>query len=176
MPGGGAITLATANATAGRPERPEHPPAGEYVMVSVADTGCGIPPEIIDKVFNPFFTTKEVGKGSGLGLSLVLGVAQQLGGGVRIETQPGVGTTVKVYLPRAGVAEARSLARRATWDAGRGRPARDGAAAGFCWSTTIPMSARSPPRCSPRPAMTWSRPAAAARRSICSKTRISGSN
>ena len=83
MPDGGAITLATANATTGRPERPEHPPEGEYVMISVTDTGCGIPTAILDKVFNPFFTTKEVGKGSGLGLSLVLGVAQQLGGGVR---------------------------------------------------------------------------------------------
>ncbi|MGE3783904.1 MAG: response regulator, partial [Alphaproteobacteria bacterium] len=66
-----------------------------------ADTGSGIPPAIVDKVFDPFFTTKEVGKGSGLGLSLVLGVAQQLGGGVCIDTQRGVGTTVQVYLPRA---------------------------------------------------------------------------
>jgi PAS domain S-box-containing protein len=106
MSGGGAITLSTANVTTGRQERPEDPPPGEYVMVAVADTGCGIPPEIIDKVFNPFFTTKEVGKGSGLGLSLVLGVAQQLGGGVRIETTPGAGTTVKVYLPRVRVGEA----------------------------------------------------------------------
>ena len=80
---GGAITLATANMTPGPPERPEHPPAGDYVMVSVADTGCGIPPAILDQVFDPFFTTKEVGKGSGLGLSQVLGVAQQLGGGVQ---------------------------------------------------------------------------------------------
>jgi PAS domain S-box-containing protein len=112
MPGGGALTLATENVTVGRPDRPEHPPEGEYVMVSVADTGSGIPPEIIDKVFNPFFTTKEVGKGSGLGLSLVLGVAQQLGGGVRIETQPGAGTTVKVYLPRVRTGDAhRHLSR-----------------------------------------------------------------
>ncbi|MGE3284430.1 MAG: PAS domain-containing protein, partial [Alphaproteobacteria bacterium] len=105
MPEGGAITLTTANAVTGRPKRPEEPAAGEYVMVSVADTGCGIPPAIIDRVFNPFFTTKEVGKGSGLGLSLVLGVAQQLGGGVRIDTNPGAGTTVEVYLPRAGIDE-----------------------------------------------------------------------
>ena len=65
------------------------------------DTGTGIPDEILDKVFEPFFTTKEVGKGSGLGLPQVLGVAKQLGGGVRIETRPGAGTTVNVYLPRA---------------------------------------------------------------------------
>jgi CheY-like chemotaxis protein len=73
-------------------------------MVSVADTGIGIPPEIIDKVFDPFFTTKEVGKGSGLGLSQVLGVAQQLKGGVRIATEPGFGTVVKVFLPRSRAA------------------------------------------------------------------------
>ena len=118
MPDGGVITLATANATTGRPERPEHPPEGEYVMISVTDTGCGIPMSILDKVFNPFFTTKEVGKGSGLGLSLVLGVAQQLGGGVEIETAPGAGTTVKVYLPRAHVGEARRRPGRQ-----RGEPA-----------------------------------------------------
>ena len=67
----------------------------------MTDTGAGIAPDILDKVFDPFFTTKEVGRGSGLGLSQVLGVAQQLGGGVRIETEPGMGTAVTVFLPRA---------------------------------------------------------------------------
>jgi PAS domain S-box-containing protein len=100
MPSGGAIIIATENVRLGNPERPEEPSAGEYVMVSVSDTGTGIPPAILDKVFDPFFTTKEVGKGSGLGLSQVLGVAQQLGGGVRIETDVDVGTSIKVYLPR----------------------------------------------------------------------------
>ncbi len=100
MPHGGTITISTANAVLGAPAQPEDPPAGEYAMVSVADTGGGIPAEIIGKVFDPFFTTKEIGKGSGLGLSQVLGVAQQLGGGVRIETTPGAGTAVKVFLPR----------------------------------------------------------------------------
>jgi CheY-like chemotaxis protein len=70
-------------------------------MVSVTDTGSGIPPEVLAKVFEPFFTTKEVGKGSGLGLSQVLGFAQQSGGGVCIESRLGEGTSVKVYLPRA---------------------------------------------------------------------------
>jgi PAS domain S-box-containing protein len=101
MPNGGAIAINTANTTLGPPERPEEPPPGDYAMVSVADSGSGIPAAILDKVFDPFFTTKEVGKGSGLGLSQVLGVAQQLGGGVRIETRPGAGTAVSVYLPRA---------------------------------------------------------------------------
>jgi PAS domain S-box-containing protein len=105
MAGGGTIQIATGNATLGAPERPEEPPPGEYAMVCVADTGTGIPAEILDKVFDPFFTTKEIGRGSGLGLSQVLGVAQQLGGGVRIETRPGDGTTFRVYLPRARLGE-----------------------------------------------------------------------
>ena len=110
MPEGGTITISTGNARLGPPQRSEEPLAGEYAMVAVADTGTGIPPEILGKVFDPFFTTKEVGKGSGLGLSQVLGVAQQLGGGVRIDTRPGScsgsGTTVTVYLPRTSVATA----------------------------------------------------------------------
>jgi PAS domain S-box-containing protein len=104
MPDGGVLTISTGNVTLGAPHRPEAPPAGDYVMVAVTDTGGGIPADIRDKVFDPFFTTKEIGKGSGLGLSQVLGVAQQLGGGVSIATQPGAGTTVTVYLPRARVA------------------------------------------------------------------------
>ncbi len=121
---GGAITIATANVTLGRPERPEEPPPGDYAVVSVADTGTGIPPAILDKVFDPFFTTKEVGKGSGLGLSQVLGVAQQLGGGVRIATRPGEGTVVRVYLPRAraGVAARRSRAGSRPAIAGAAEP------------------------------------------------------
>jgi PAS domain S-box-containing protein len=100
MPVGGTITIGTADVTLRAPEHPEGPPPGDYIMCSVSDTGTGIPIEILDKVFDPFFTTKEVGKGSGLGLSQVLGVVKQLGGGVRIETCPGKGTTVSVYLPR----------------------------------------------------------------------------
>jgi signal transduction histidine kinase/CheY-like chemotaxis protein len=101
MPNGGTITIETSNVRVGPPERSEEPAPGDYVVCSVADTGTGIPTEILDKVFEPFFTTKEVGKGSGLGLCQVLGVAKQLGGGVRITTSPGTGTTVSVYLPRA---------------------------------------------------------------------------
>ncbi|HWB48570.1 MAG TPA: PAS domain-containing protein [Stellaceae bacterium] len=101
MPNGGMITVATGNYALGPPQRPEEPPAGDYVGISVTDTGAGIPADILGKVFDPFFTTKEVGRGSGLGLSQVLGVAQQLGGGVRIETEPGMGTVVTVFLPRA---------------------------------------------------------------------------
>jgi CheY-like chemotaxis protein len=101
MPFGGTITIRTSNVGLGAPVRPEEPSPGDYVTCSVSDNGTGIPNEILDNVFEPFFTTKEVGKGSGLGLPQVLGVAKQLGGGVRIETRAGAGTTVTVYLPRA---------------------------------------------------------------------------
>jgi len=103
---GGSLTIETGNATLRAPSRPEEPPAGDYVMVSVSDTGTGMPPDVMAKAFEPFFTTKPVGKGSGLGLAQVYGFAKQSGGGVRIETRLGVGTTVKVFLPRA--AEQRS--------------------------------------------------------------------
>jgi CheY-like chemotaxis protein len=70
-------------------------------MIAVTDTGSGMTKEVLAKAFEPFFTTKEIGKGSGLGLSQVLGFAKQSGGGMRIETRVGEGTSVKVYLPRA---------------------------------------------------------------------------
>jgi len=101
MQAGGTITITTHNATLGPPSRPEEPQPGGYVTLAVADTGMGIAPDVLARVFEPFFTTKEAGKGSGLGLSQVLGLTQQLGGGVRIESEPGMGTTVSVYLPRA---------------------------------------------------------------------------
>jgi signal transduction histidine kinase len=100
---GGSITLETANATVGSPEKPEEPPPGEYVVISVADTGSGMTKEVLAKAIEPFFTTKEIGKGSGLGLSQVLGFAKQSGGGMRIETRMGEGTSVKVYLPRTTI-------------------------------------------------------------------------
>ncbi len=98
---GGRIRIETANVRCEKPTRPEHPAAGDYVMVAVADSGNGMTQEVLDKAFEPFFTTKDVGKGSGLGLSQVLGLAQQSGGGVRIDTQPGRGTRVCVFLPLA---------------------------------------------------------------------------
>jgi PAS domain S-box-containing protein len=98
---GGSLLVETANVSLGEPDRAEAPPAGEYVMVAVTDTGSGMTPEVLAKVFEPFFTTKEVGKGSGLGLSQVFGLAKQSGGGVCIDSAPGAGTSVKVYLPRA---------------------------------------------------------------------------
>jgi signal transduction histidine kinase/CheY-like chemotaxis protein len=98
---GDSITLETTNATVGPPENGHEPPAGEYVVVSVTDTGTGMTKEVLAKALEPFFTTKDVGKGSGLGLSQVLGFAKQSGGGMRIESRVGEGTSVKIYLPRA---------------------------------------------------------------------------
>ncbi|MGE6663025.1 response regulator [Pseudomonas sp. NPDC077408] len=109
MGSGGCLTLHTDNAVITAPaERAEEPGPGEYVVLSVKDTGSGMSDEVLQKAFEPFFTTKEVGKGSGLGLAQVFGFAKQSGGGARIETELGVGTTVMVYLPRVTAPE-RSL-------------------------------------------------------------------
>jgi signal transduction histidine kinase len=98
---GGRLTIETANVVVtGAPSRPEQPQPGEYVMVAVSDTGTGMKPEVLGRVFEPFFTTKEVGKGSGLGLAQVFGFVKQSGGGIRIDTVLGEGTSIKVYLPR----------------------------------------------------------------------------
>ncbi|HEX2942071.1 MAG TPA: response regulator [Rhodopila sp.] len=99
---GGDLIVATGNTTlSGPPSRPEEPVPGEYVVLSVTDTGTGMSEEVLHRAFEPFFTTKEIGKGSGLGLAQVFGFAKQSGGGVRIETALGHGTTVSVFLPRA---------------------------------------------------------------------------
>ena len=101
MVGGGTLRLITRNEVVSLPaQRPEDPEPGDYVVLSVQDSGSGMTPEVLAKAFEPFFTTKEVGKGSGLGLAQVFGFAKQSGGGVSILSSPGYGTTVKVYLPR----------------------------------------------------------------------------
>ena len=106
MPGGGTIGIQADNAVSGGKLPPELAP-GDYVSISVIDTGTGMPPDVRERAFEPFFTTKEPGKGSGLGLAQVWGLAQQFGGTVLLDSMPGRGTTVRVYLPRAAdVAEA----------------------------------------------------------------------
>jgi len=102
MPGGGKLTVRTANIGAAEAAkyRYEGMPAADYALVEVSDTGGGIPPEIIDKIFEPFFSTKDVGKGTGLGLSTVYGIVKQTGGFVYPESELGKGTTFRIFLPR----------------------------------------------------------------------------
>ncbi|MDR2316831.1 MAG: response regulator [Pseudomonas sp.] len=126
MPDGGQLTLTTHNTRIDtRPQRPEDPEPGEYVMLSIRDTGCGMSEDVLAKVFEPFFTTKDIGKGSGLGLAQVFGFAKQSGGGVRIDTVPGRGTQVAVYLPavkeQAMSEPAVPLLRQSVSDSGRNR-------------------------------------------------------
>ena len=111
MPDGGALTIETANVTLDDDlvGDTEDMAPGAYVMLAVSDTGVGMPKEVVRRAFDPFFTTKGLGKGTGLGLSMVFGFARQSGGHARIYSEPGVGTTVRLYLPRsaAGTEDAR---------------------------------------------------------------------
>jgi signal transduction histidine kinase len=108
MPDGGVLTIATASGDYQFPAEisPEieegmrnAPIEGTFAVIAVSDTGTGISPENIDKVWEPFFTTKGVGEGSGLGLSMVYGFVKQSGGQLEINSTQGTGTTVKLYLP-----------------------------------------------------------------------------
>jgi PAS domain S-box-containing protein len=98
MPGGGVLKFATRKiAISTDPELED----GDYIELTISDTGVGMPPEVAERAFEPFFTTKEVGKGTGLGLSMVYGMARQSGGAVRIESRPGEGTAVRMYFRKA---------------------------------------------------------------------------
>jgi PAS domain S-box-containing protein len=123
MPSGGRLVIETFNASLGAGDVVDVPgmAAGDYVVLSVADTGHGMTPEVRARAFEPFFTTKAAGKGSGLGLATIYGFARQSGGNVTIYSEPGKGTSVNLYLPRAGRATpAESGAATAEVHAGRG--------------------------------------------------------
>jgi PAS domain S-box-containing protein len=124
MPHGGVLTIAAENLRVAPGGHPAGLAPGDYVVLSLKDTGTGMSEEVKAKAFEPFFTTKQVGRGSGLGLSQVYGIASQLGGAVDIDSRPGAGTTVRVYLPRAAQAapEPRGAAERI--DLMTRRPAR----------------------------------------------------
>jgi len=114
MPDGGQLTIETSNLTVEWPHTagPDRLEPGDYVLVSVSDTGTGMSPQVVAKVFEPFFTTKPIGQGTGLGLSMVYGFVRQSGGHVGIYSEPGIGTTVKLYLPRLEGDASRTTPRR----------------------------------------------------------------
>src|SRR6195952_2244785 len=102
MPEGGKLTVRTVNVPLIEVERLSYKgmPAADYVRIEISDTGTGIPPDIVDKIFEPFFSTKEVGKGTGLGLSTVYGIVKQTGGFVYVDSEAGEGTSFRIFLPR----------------------------------------------------------------------------
>ena len=111
---GGKLVVETRNIMLGRDHadfQSELKP-GEYVQLSISDTGAGMPPEVRDRVFEPFFTTKEKGRGTGLGLAMVYGFVKQSGGHVTIYSEVGLGTTINLYLPRADAASATAAHER----------------------------------------------------------------
>jgi len=121
MPDGGGLTIALENVElAARPGLTL--PAGQYVMLSVTDTGCGMSDDVVAHLFEPFFTTKVQGKGTGLGLATVYGIVQQSSGAIEVETAEGRGTTFRIYLPRldAPISEGSARPARAALRRGTG--------------------------------------------------------
>jgi PAS domain S-box-containing protein len=108
MPEGGTLSFATRNIQLGIPDAVAHgvERAGDHLVIEVADTGTGISPSHLEKIFDPFFSTKEVGQGTGLGLSMVFGFVKQSGGGIEVRSEQGRGTIFRIYLPKAdGIAQ-----------------------------------------------------------------------
>src|SRR6185503_15429165 len=101
MPNGGRLTLETQQVVVDGDYRRAHPwaKAGRYVLITIADTGCGMPPQVVERVFEPFFSTKPMGEGTGLGLAVSWGIVHRHGGMIHCYSEVGVGTSFKIYLP-----------------------------------------------------------------------------
>ncbi len=197
MPEGGRLHVRTVNVPARECERyhAKGMPAGDYVLVEVRDTGTGIPESILGKIFDPFFSTKEVGKGTGLGLSTVYGIIKQTGGFVYVDSVVHQGTTFRIFLPRhilgaeelaEQAAEAAAIthtlvAAEGVKRAAAGTPAKAPAAVDLTgqgtilWSRTKRACARSTPAASRRAATPCWKPATASKPSRCWKARTSRS-
>jgi len=145
MPDGGTLVIETANKVFDEFYVARNPGSsvGEFVMVSVSDTGAGMTPDVVAKAFEPFFTTKEVGKGTGLGLSMVHAFMRRSGGHVTIYSEPGEGTTVHLYLPRGG-GGAKDAKGRPAGPAGRFRQEpRDQVTTPTCYPASVPIVEKS---------------------------------
>ena len=121
MPDGGSLTIRTSTVDVTEPPATDDDlKPGSYAVLALEDTGCGMSPEVVARVFEPFFTTKTGGRGTGLGLSMVYGFAKQSGGTVTIDSEPGRGTTVRLFLPLAGSERRRPSLNDGSGDAVRG--------------------------------------------------------
>ena len=114
MPDGGTLTIETGNTTLGAGDLARFPGAveGDYAVITVSDTGVGMTPEVQRRIFEPFYTTKELGRGTGLGLAAVYGIVKQLGGNIWVESEPGRGSSFTIYLPRTAAAPVSAAPRR----------------------------------------------------------------